>query len=955
MDGWHELADLWYDALFAVDERYRVVDLSAPAAHLFGVRREESVGRPLRDLAPHAATILNPLIGSAFTRGRSFGSGLLPFTRDETYTVVCTRVPGRSVVGVTVHREADATWPTDADFVRRELELAYGQLRAYTASSALAFVRWDTEMRIVDWSPRAAELFGWTFEEAYGKRFAELGLVPNEDMILVQDVSRVGADGRSNVSENRNFTRDGRIIECRWFNSPIRSGDGFHVVSLVEDVSDMLRARQAAEESEERFRSLFDWSPDPMVALTREGIITRANAAALRSQGSDEAHLIGRPVTDLFAPADARDAVEVLRRAADGRATSVELSALGPAGSTYPILATMVPIVRRTEISGVHLITRDLSAIRRAERAVAIHTARLRELYVVAAAANATAENQIAATIDAGCRLLNLTSGALYDAEADRCVATVGTPVSRGVCRLALATDGALALEDMRELPNLGEGTPMPGAYIGTAIEVGGTRYGALCFVSTGPRAEPFTESDRDLVQLMGALVASAIERSRARARLKHLAYNDQLTALPNRAWFSERLRDELELARSDGTRVAVMFLDLDRFKDINDTLGHALGDRLLRQIGDRLTTVVGGEGLGARMGGDEFIVLVAHDPSTARLDRLAQRIVAAIDQVILIDGFEQYVTTSVGIAVFPTDGDDADTLIKHADVAMYRAKERGRNTHQFFTPALGANLRTRISQEKSLRRALEREEFVDPYHPPGDPPAGEVVSVEALVRWQHPELGLVLPNDFIPSAEISGLIVRLGDWVLETACRHVRAWEAVAPAVRLAVNLSARQFHQAALAQKIGEVLARTGLPANRLEVEITESVAMSDAALSVQILEEIGTTGVRIAVDDFGTGYSSLGYLRRFPLDSLKIDQSFVRDVLVEPDDATIVRTVIAMAHSLGLEVCAEGVETEDQVAFLRRERCDRVQGFYLARPMDAEAMTGYLAGRGIRRAVG
>jgi diguanylate cyclase (GGDEF)-like protein/PAS domain S-box-containing protein len=826
--------------------------------------------------------------------------------------------------------------------------------------AALGFVRWDSDARVLEWSPGATAIFGWPFEEVHGKTPLEIGLVAAADAHRFDEVVRQIVERGSHVTENVNRTRDGRVLHCRWFNSVLQHDDGvgYNIVSLVEDVSEMARARSAALESEERFRSLFDWSPDPVFALSRDGIIERANAAAARSAGLDEAQLVGRTVTELIAPIDVRDAQEMLRRAADGRASSLEMTVLGSGGTTYPVLATLIPIVLRSRIAGVHLIARDLSAIRRAERAVATHTDRLRELYVVAAAANATAENQIAATIEAGCRLLGLDSGALYDAEADRCVATVGTTVPRSFGRLALATDGALAIEDLRELPRLDDEEPdgpTPGAYVGTAIEVAGARYGSLCFVSATPRIEPFTDSDRDLIQLMGALVASAIERSRARARLKQLAYNDALTALPNRAWFTERLREELTLARDTASRVAVMFLDLDRFKDINDTLGHALGDRLLRQIGDRLTSVVGAEGLVARMGGDEFIVLVGHDPTTERLDRLAQRIVSAIDQVILIDGYEQYVTTSIGIAVYPDDGDDADALIKHADVAMYRAKERGRNTHQFFTPSLGASLRTRISQEKSLRRALERQEFVVHYQPQLDLVHGRVRSVEALVRWNHPELGLVLPGEFIPSAEMSGLIVSLGDWVLETACRQLRAWEAVAPELRLAVNLSARQFHQSALVAKIGDLLERTGVRPDRLELEITESVAMSDAALSVQILEEIGNTGVRIAVDDFGTGYSSLGYLRRFPLDSLKIDQSFVQDVLIEPGDATIVRTVIAMAHSLGLEVCAEGVETEDQVAFLRQERCDRIQGYYLAQPMEAVAMERYLGARGIRAALG
>jgi EAL domain-containing protein (putative c-di-GMP-specific phosphodiesterase class I) len=375
----------------------------------------------------------------------------------------------------------------------------------------------------------------------------------------------------------------------------------------------------------------------------------------------------------------------------------------------------------------------------------------------------------------------------------------------------------------------------------------------------------------------------------------------------------------------------------------------------MLRVIGDRLSSVVGTAGLVARMGGDEFIVLVGGDPATAWLDSLATRIIRAVDEPLLIDGYEQFVTTSIGIAIYPNDGDDADTLIKHADVAMYRAKERGRNTHQFFTPALAASLRTRISQEKLLRRALEREEFVLHYQPQFELEGERLCSFEALVRWQHPRLGLIGPDQFIPSAEMSGLIVGLGDWVMETACRQVREWQAIVPGLRLAVNLSARQFHQTALAVKIRELLARTGLPPDQLEIEITESVAMSDAALSRQILEELGRAGVRLAVDDFGTGYSSLGYLRRFPLDTLKIDKSFVREITAEPDDATIVRTVIGMAHSLGLEVCAEGVETPEQLAFLRQERCDRVQGFLHGRPMAAPDVGAFLIRRGNRAAVG
>jgi EAL domain-containing protein (putative c-di-GMP-specific phosphodiesterase class I) len=303
-------------------------------------------------------------------------------------------------------------------------------------------------------------------------------------------------------------------------------------------------------------------------------------------------------------------------------------------------------------------------------------------------------------------------------------------------------------------------------------------------------------------------------------------------------------------------------------------------------------------------------------------------------------------VTTSIGVASFPADGEDAETLVKHADVAMYRAKDRGRNTYQFFTPALNATLQTRLSQEKALRRALENDEFVVYYQPQHDLVSGDLVAVEALVRWNHPRSGLVLPGQFIPNAELSGLIVAIGDYVLETACTDIATLRrTVAPDLRLAVNLSARQFHQQRLGSKIRKALDASTLDPTALELEITESVAMNDAAVTINIMRDLGTAGVSLSVDDFGTGYSSLGYLRRFPLDSIKIDRSFVADLATEPDDATIVRTVIAMAHALDLEVVAEGVETTEQLDFLREQRCDRVQGFYFSQAISRDALEAYV----------
>ncbi|GAC1536589.1 MAG: hypothetical protein NVS2B17_08270 [Candidatus Velthaea sp.] len=934
--------EAWADGCIVFDRSLSIVCANAAASRAYGTSSGALVGTKNADHAARIADELDPMIRSAFAEGRAIAPRLYPFEANDPMRVIVRRDSESDIVFVVMHRLADDVWTVE-DPRLRELDMANQLLTFHTEHSPLAVIRWNAEMRVVGWSPRAEAIFGWRFVEVYGKTIDEIGFVYEPDRASAADVIGEIRSGTldSNLGEQRNLTKDQLVIHCRWFNSHVRLSEGYGVLSLVEDITEPVRARAAASESEQRFRSLFDYSPDPILSLTLDGAITRANEAAANALEFGTEAIVGRRITDFFAPHDVVRASAALARAANGEAGSVEIVALRRSG-TIPIDASFIPIVLEGRITGVHLVARDVSDEKRAEREIAAQAERIRELYLVSAAANATAERQIQATIEAGCRLLDMAAGGLYESEAARMISSIGAGPPPRLARLATATDGALALDDVRGIPYLEIGAPAESAiasFIGTPIDVAGQRYGSLSFADPQPRTEPYRAIDRDLVQLMGALIGSAIERSRARTHLRHLAYHDQLTSLPNRASFVERLKDELDTAAEQDTNIGVLFLDLDRFKDINDTLGHALGDRLLRIVGDRLTSAIREDGIVARMGGDEFIIMVGGNPDADALAAIAGRVVHCIDEPVELDGYEQYVTASVGISMYPADGDDADTLIKHADIAMYRAKERGRNTYQFFTPALNATLRTRISQEKNLRKALEHNEFVVYYQPQIEVKTGRIVGVEALVRWQHPRLGLVPPDQFIPSAELSGLIVALGDWVLDSACRQVREWQCKGhPELHLAVNLSARQFHQTQLAAKVRATLARTGMPPATLELEITESVAMNDAALSVQIMQDLRSAGIRLSVDDFGTGYSSLGYLRRFPLHSIKIDQSFVRDIMSQPDDATIVRTVIAMAHSLGLEVCAEGVETREQLDFLRRERCDRVQGFFISRPMPA-----------------
>jgi diguanylate cyclase (GGDEF)-like protein/PAS domain S-box-containing protein len=464
--------------------------------------------------------------------------------------------------------------------------------------------------------------------------------------------------------------------------------------------------------------------------------------------------------------------------------------------------------------------------------------------------------------------------------------------------------------------------------------------------------ANPISESDGRCLGTL-AMVTDITERKRAEDHLIYLAHHDSLTGLPNRTLFNDRLQQSLIDAARRERVVAVLFMDLDRFKTINDTLGHEVGDVLLRAVSARLKDCIRTGDTVARLGGDEFIVLLPDVSHVDDIGRVAQKILDVFDQPFSIDGREFFVTTSIGITLYPFDGKDVDGLVKNADVAMYRAKEQGRNSYQFYTAEMTAKAHENLALENALRGALDRHELVLHYQPVVDLASGEVSGMEALLRWQHPEQGLIMPQRFIPLAEESGLIVPIGEWALRTACLQAAAWQQQGyPPLRLAVNLSARQFYQRNLAEVIARVLRNSALDPAWLELELTESLLMQNAELTHATLRTLNAMGVRLSIDDFGTGYSSLGYLKRFPLDTLKIGRSFVRDVPADPDDAAIVSAIIVMAHTLEMRVIAEDVETETQREFLRSQACDAFQGYVFGPPLPPEEFIRYLPKPRLRR---
>jgi diguanylate cyclase (GGDEF)-like protein len=429
-------------------------------------------------------------------------------------------------------------------------------------------------------------------------------------------------------------------------------------------------------------------------------------------------------------------------------------------------------------------------------------------------------------------------------------------------------------------------------------------------------------------------------DRKSAEARISYLATRDPLTELPNRVLFNDRLEQGIVAARRTGQSLALMFIDLDRFKNINDSLGHQVGDMLLKEVAARMQGCIRKGDTLSRLGGDEFVVTLEGLQQAEDAIQVASKIIKALARPFEIGGHTLNTSCSIGISIFPDDADDDRALMKNADTAMYHAKEKGRNNYQFFSPEMNVRAVERHNLETALRLALERQEFSLHFQPQVDIRTSKVVGVEALLRWHHPERGLLSPATFIAVAEESGLIEPIGQWVLRSACQRAKAWQdAGYPPLKMAVNISARQLNRPReFARGLSRILSSTGLDPRYLELEMTESLLLQNADENIAVLRKLGQDGVRIAVDDFGTGYSSLAYLRQLPIDTLKIDRSFVRDLESDPEDAAIIHAVVAMAHSLDLLVTAEGVETRAQLEALARIGCDEYQGYLFSRPLPA-----------------
>ncbi len=811
----------------------------------------------------------------------------------------------------------------------------------------------DLQQRIVEMNPAGVRVSGYGLEKIRGHNVGEF--VPPSQRDTLRRYVAHALKGETVSFPIDAYSADGRIIQYQATALPMLAEHKIvGAYGLLENVTERMRAeRTVAAQREEiidlehDFKSLFANNPDGICLLATDGVIIDMNEEATLVARRAREQVLGQNFRVFLQGLEIERAWSFFRRALDGETVHFEIQSTRGDGSELHLDAAMFPKYAQGLVVGIYCAFKDITDRKVVHRKLEMQAQRMRDLYLLATIPEYT-DAHVMSTLQTGCRLLGLESGAIVDS-------TDGLHVDMRYDSLQLFAGNdervielAKAVLTQRDPVSVHVGEPGElgyGTWIGSRLLVGGTLHGVLLFFSRTTRDHAFEEIDLDTTALMAALVASALERRRSRTHLRTLAYYDALTGLPNRLAFQERVRDAILDQRGHARPLAILYFDLDRFKDINDTLGHAMGDRFLQMVAHRLAHGVGEGDVVARMGGDEFIVLLRDIESRETVERAAAELLRAIEDPFRIEGYEQFIATSIGVAMSPEDGRDDQSLIKHADIAMYRMKDQGGNGYLFYDSAFEAPLRTRLTEEKHLRRAIERDQFVLHYQPIVDVKSQQIVSVEALVRWNHPQRGLVYPDDFIPVAEASGLIMQLGEWVVTHGAAQVLQWPHNAP-LALAVNISARQFHHPNLCDRLLELIVQAGFDPSRVEIEITESMALSDVAHSIDTVRQLKRIGATIAVDDFGTGHSSLSYLRRFDVDHLKIDRSFVAGIGTEPSDETIVKAIVAMGHSLGLVVVAEGVENRQQFEFLRVHGCDRVQGYLFSPPVDAEGIESLLA---------
>jgi diguanylate cyclase (GGDEF)-like protein/PAS domain S-box-containing protein len=898
----------------------------------------------------------------------------------------------------------------------RSSELRYRQM--FENNRAVKLLLDPESGAIVDVNMAACDYYGYTRDEMLALRIWDIN-VKGEEQVR-SELARAAAAGKT-YFQFRHMLSSGEIRDVEIHTGPIEVGSRKLLFSIVHDITERKRAEHALQQSEEKYRVIFDYAPVGIYQSTREGRFVTANITLARMLGYDSVDelLTKNLELDIYYDMAQREAlirqfepfayannVELQWKRKDGTPIWVKLNVHGIRSSHGTLFfegfvydfteqkraeesgaianaqrkavldaATRVSIIATDPAGTITVFNAGAERMLGYDADEMIGRRSLVEVHADPAAVQDVGEHEwLYRTKDGELIVVAVSVTALHsDDGALTGFLHVATDITERKhaeetlrnqsAAITASMDGIAILNERLEFTYVNDslaklfGYPSDGSLIGrslcdlyepqeqvrlitTIVPLVGQR-GRWRGEATGTRRDGVNfPQEISLTAIGGGMVCvvrDITERTYAEEQIKHLAYHDALTNLPNRLLFKDRLTVALSHAQRDGSHLAVLFLDLDRFKIINDSLGHNIGDQLLQAVAARVQSCVRDSDTVARLGGDEFTVLLPRLNRSEDAAPVATKIIEAIRYPFHIEGREFFITTSIGISLFPDDGNDAETLIKNADTAMYQAKEVGRDNYQLFNAIVNAKALQRIALEHGLRKALASGEFRVYYQPIFDLRSGSVTGMEALLRWTHPELGAIPPSTFIPLAEATGIMIPIGTWALREACRQAKEWhDAGHNHLSLAVNLSVTQLQQADLVDRVRTILAETGFPAKFLELEITESSAMQSPETSIRMLYDLKRIGLGISLDDFGTGHSSLSYLKRFPIDTLKIDQSFVRDIIEDPDTAAIVTAIIAMAHSLRLKVIAEGVEFTEQANFLKHHACDQMQGYLITPPV-------------------